>query len=152
MTHSHNENQVRRTLDLYAHYADTRQAKKQADLFAPDAVFNVFAAGNEETPAQTFKTPAEILAVCENLKRYKTTFHFNGQSLIEIAPDEHFATAETYTLAYHEIDVAGKNSLMNVAIRYNDEFIKIADTWKFKQRNLYIRFVDTKYGIDSQQI
>lgn len=146
------EKGVRRTIDLYAHYADTRQAQAQADLFATGAVFKVFVAGNEETPVQTYTTPEEFLAVFDNLNRYQTTFHFNGQSMIDLDEDGQGAKAETYTLAYHEIEVDGQNSLMNVAIRYNDTFVKEEGTWKLKTRNLYIRFVDTKYGFDPTQI
>ncbi|HFR3749773.1 nuclear transport factor 2 family protein [Streptococcus suis] len=152
MTNYLDDKSVRRTIDLYAHFADTRQATQQANLFCEDAIFNVFVAGNEESPAQTFTTQEEFLAVFENLNRYKTTFHFNGQSIIEVAEDGQTAVAETYTLAYHEIDVDGKNSLMNVAIRYNDELIKVGEEWKFKHRNLYIRFIDTDYDIHSEQI
>lgn len=146
------EKGVRRTIDLYAHYADSRQAQAQADLFAEGAVFRVFAAGNEESPAQTYTRPDEFLAVFENLNRYQTTFHFNGQSMIDLDESGETALAETYTLAYHEIEVEGQNSLMNVAIRYRDSFVKEKGTWKFKTRDLYIRFVDTKYGFDANQI
>lgn len=146
------EKAIRRTIDLYAHYADTRQAEKQADLFAKDTVFNVFVAGNEAQPAQSFTTREELLTVFDNLNTYRTTFHFNGQAMIDVAEDGESARAEVYTLAYHEREVDGQNSLMNVAIRYNDSFVKENGSWKFKVRNLYIRFIDTQYGIHSEQI
>ncbi|EHJ52323.1 nuclear transport factor 2 family protein [Streptococcus macacae] len=146
------EKGIRRTIDLYAHYADTRQAQAQADLFADGAVFKVFAAGNEDRPVQVYTSPAEFLAVFENLEHYKMTFHFNGQLMIDLDESGEKAAAETYTLAYHETEVNGENALMNVAIRYNDSFVKENGIWKFKTRNLYIRFVDTKHGFDANQI
>ncbi|MGT2637856.1 nuclear transport factor 2 family protein [Streptococcus ratti] len=152
MTNYNDEKMVRRTIDLYAHYADTRQSQKQADLFAEGAVFHVFAAGNEESPVQTFTQSEELLAVFDDLNRYRTTFHFNGQTMIDLAENSETATAETYTIAYHESDIEGKPSLMTVAIRYEDEFVKVEGEWKFKLRNLYIRFIDTNYDIHSEQI
>lgn len=146
------EKGIRRTIDLYAHYADTREADKQADLFAKDSVFRVFAAGEEETPAQTFTTREEYLAVFEDLNRYEKTFHFNGQAMIDIVENGMKGIAETYTLAHHILTVDGKPTLMNAALRYNDTFIKEDGIWKFKTRDIHIRFIETIYDFKSDRL
>ncbi len=138
-------------LALYAHYADTRQAEKQADLFTADAVVNIFSSPEAEEPAGHIENRNDLIEGFKALKQYLQTFHFNGQSLLTVDPDGQQATGETYNLAHHIKLVDGKRTMMVMAIRYKDVFVKLNGMWLFKKRDLYIQWVDT-HTLNEEQI
>ena len=109
--------EISEILALYAHYADTRQAEKQAALFTPGAIVNVFPSPKAKEPVQRITDPAELLAGFKALNQYQQTFHFNGQSLITVEPDGQKASGETYNLAHHIKNNDAKRTIMVMAIR-----------------------------------
>jgi hypothetical protein len=138
-------------LALYARYADTRQAEKQADLFAPDAVVNVFPSTEAKKPVQHIDNRADLIEGFQALNQYQQTFHFNGQSLLTVEADGQKATGETYNLAHHIKIVDGKRTMMVIAIRYQDEFVKLDGRWLFQKRDLYMQWIDT-HVLNEEQI
>lgn len=136
--------EIQEVLGAYAHYADTRQPEKQAALFAPDFLVAVYVTKAGETPVQSITTYSELLEGFRALKQYEQTFHFNGQSIIEVAESGEEASGETYNLAHHIQTVDGERQMMVMAIRYQDRFIKKEGNWLFQERHLYVQWQDTR--------
>jgi len=54
------------------------------------------------------------------------------------------ATGETYCLAHHVYSADGERKLMIAALRYQDTFVKADGTWRFAERRLYVRWIETR--------
>jgi len=80
--------------------------------------------------------------VFDNLNTYEVTMHFNGQSTVALDGDR--ATGQTYCLAHHVSAHDRGRELMIAAIRYQDAFVKTDGTWRFAERRLYVRWIETR--------
>ena len=133
---------IRELVDAYAFCADTRDAEGQKALFTDDTRFVVYMGGEGSEPTDDLHGRESLTPVFENLNIYDVTMHFNGQSTVALDGDR--ATGETYCLAHHVSSGDGERTLMIAAIRYRDTFAKRGGTWRFAERRLYVRWIETR--------
>ena len=133
---------VQNLINEYAHHADNREAQEQAELFTENAVVKVFN-GRETQPVQVLTGRTELAEGFRGLTQYDVTTHFNGQSLLEVS--DNAASGESYCLAHHvKTGQNGKTTLLVMAIRYQDKFVKQDSKWLFSERNLFIDWMETR--------
>ena len=133
---------IRELIDAYARCADRRDAEGQKALFTPDTRFVVYMAGEDGGPTDDLRGRESLTPVFANLNTYETTTHFNGQSTVALDGDR--ATGETYCLAHHVYPADGERKLMIAALRYQDTFAKTEGAWRFAERRLYVRWIETR--------
>jgi len=133
---------IRELFDAYAHCADRRDAEGQKSLFTEDTHFVVYMEGEGTEPSQELTGREALTPVFEDLNRYETTTHFNGQSTIVLDGDR--ATGESYTLAHHLFTEDGERKLFIASLRYLDTFVKSDDAWLFAERKLYVDWSETR--------
>jgi hypothetical protein len=133
---------IRELIDAYAHCADRRLADEQKSLFTEDTQFVVYMEGQGSEPTQVLDGREALTPVFEDLNRYQTTQHFNGQSTIWL--DGNRATGESYCIAHHLFTEDGERKLMLAHLRYRDTFVKLDGAWLFAERNLYVDWIETK--------
>jgi hypothetical protein len=133
---------IRELIDAYAHCADRRDADGQMALFTADTHFIVYMDARSSEPSMDLHSRAELAPVFDDLNRYTATTHFNGQSTIAISGAA--ATGESYCLAHHVSGEGDERTIMIASIRYEDTFAKLAGTWMFCERRLYVDWTDTR--------
>ena len=133
---------IRELIDAYAHCADRRDAAGQMALFTENTRFLVFMDSRSPQPSQEINRREDLAPVFENLNRYETTTHFNGQSTIVL--DGAGASGESYCLAHHVSVADCKRSLMVASIRYLDSFVKTSGRWLFGERKLMVDWIETR--------
>jgi SnoaL-like domain len=114
---------LRELFDAYAHCADRRDAEGQKALFTDDSVFAVYMDGDGSEPTYVLNGREALTPVFEDLNRYETTTHFNGQSTVTLDGDS--ATGESYTIAHHVYTEDRNRKIMIASLRYLDSFAKI---------------------------
>ena len=75
---------LRELFDAYAQCADRRDAEGQKALFTDDTIFAVYMEGEGSEPSYVLHGRESLTAVFDDLNRYETTTHFNGQSTVTI--------------------------------------------------------------------
>jgi hypothetical protein len=133
---------IRELVDAYAFCADSRDAEGQKALFTADTHFVVHMAGEGSDATDDLRGRESLTPVFENLNTYEVTMHFNGQSTVALDGDR--ATGETYCLAHHVYAADGGRKLMIAALHYQDAFVKTDGTWRFAERRLYVRWIETR--------
>jgi hypothetical protein len=133
---------IRELVDAYAFCADRRDAEGQKALFTEDTHFVVHMAGEGTDATDDLHGQESLTPVFDNLNTYEVTMHFNGQSTVALDRDR--ATGETYCLAHHVYSADGERKLMIAALRYQDTFLKADGTWRFAERRLYVRWIETR--------
>ena len=133
---------LRELFDAYAHCADRRDADRQKALFTDDTVFTVYMDGEGSDPTYVLHGREALTPVFDDLNRYETTTHFNGQSTVAI--DGNRATGESYTIAHHVYTEDGTRKIMIASLRYLDTFAKIDEGWYFAERNLILDWSETR--------
>jgi SnoaL-like domain len=133
---------IRELIDAYAYCADRRDVAGQLALFTEDTELVVFADSRNPTPTQRFRGRAALAPVFDELKNYRATMHFNGQSTTRV--DGARASAVTYCLL-HEFTVdETAHTLMIAAIRYLDSLVKKDGKWSIRQRQVAIDWTETR--------
>lgn len=134
---------IRELVDAYSHHADRREPARQAALFTKNAHLATYSGDPATTsPDVELNGRTELQNAFESLKNHTATTHLNGQSTIDVDGDR--ATGETYCLAHHLSEQEGERTLMVMAIRYVDVFVRVEDTWQFDDRALIIDWVDNR--------
>jgi SnoaL-like domain len=133
---------LRELFDAYARCADRRDAEGQKALFTADTRFAVYMDGEGSEPTYVLNGREALTPVFEDLNRYETTTHFNGQSTVTLAGDS--ATGESYTIAYHVYTEDGTRKMMIASLRYLDTFAKIEGRWYFAKRKLILDWSETR--------
>lgn len=133
---------IRELVDAYAFCADRRDAERQKALFTEDTHFVVYMAGEGSDATDDLHGRESLTPVFDNLNTYEVTMHFNGQSTAAL--DRGRATGETYCLAHHVYSDDGERKMMIAALRYQDTFVKTDGTWRFSERRLYVRWIETR--------
>jgi hypothetical protein len=130
-------------IDAWAHCADRRLPREQAELFTPDGTVTVYTGGPASNePAQELRGHAQLAEAFKVLDNYDATTHFNGQSTISLDGDR--ATGETYCLAHHLWTENGQRILMVMSIRYLDAFVRQNGHWRFAERQLVVDWTDKR--------
>ena len=133
---------IRELFDAYAHCADRRDAAGQKALFTDDTVFAVYMDGEGSEATYVLHGREALAPVFDDLNRYETTTHFNGQSTVVMDGDR--ATGESYTIAHHLFSEDGNRTIMIAALRYLDTFAKIDGEWYFAERKLVLDWSETR--------
>src|SRR6201996_7412815 len=131
---------IRELVEAYAHCADCRDAKGQMSLFTADARFVVYMNAKDPKPSQELHSREALAPVFADLNKYAATMHFVGQStILSLTSDR--GTGEAYCLAHHVTVDGDKRKLMVAALRYYDTFVKLAGSWLFAERLLYVDWI-----------
>jgi len=133
---------IRELFDGYAHCADRRDAEGQKALFTTDTRFAVYMDGPGTAPSYVLEGREALSPVFDDLNRYETTMHFNGQSTVTLEGDK--ATGESYTIAHHVFTESGKRQIMIAWLRYLDVFSKLDGAWYFAERDLIVDWSETR--------
>jgi hypothetical protein len=134
---------IRELVEAYAHCADRRDASGQMALFTLDTHFVVYMNAKDPKPSQELDSREALAPVFADLNRYSATMHFVGQStILSLTADR--GTGEAYCLAHHLTEDGGKRQLMVAALRYYDTFAKIAGSWLFAERLLYVDWLEER--------
>ena len=133
---------IRELFDAYAHCADRRDAAGQKALFTEDTVFAVYMDGDGGEATYVLHGREALTPVFDDLNRYETTTHFNGQSTVTMDGDR--ATGESYTIAHHLSTEEGARKIMTASLRYLDTFAKIDGRWYFAERRLILDWSETR--------
>jgi ketosteroid isomerase-like protein len=134
---------IRELIDQYAYAADRKQTQAQANLFTEDAVIEVHTGLDKNKAMQILRRRSEIASgFGDSLKKFDTTMHFNGQSVIHVHGDQ--AVNESYALAHHFWMENGKRMLLVMGIRYEDTIVRKDGRWLFSRRKLTIDWTDKR--------
>src|ERR1700683_1998086 len=87
---------IRGLFDAYAHCADRRDAAGQKALFTEDTTFAVYIEGEGSEASYVLEGREALTPIFDDLNRYESTTHFNGQSTVSL--NGHRATGESYTI------------------------------------------------------
>jgi hypothetical protein len=136
---------LRELFDAYAHCADRRDAEGQKSLFAPDARFAVYMAGEGTEPTYVLEGREALSPVFADLNQYDATTHFNGQSTVTLAGDT--ATGECYTIAHHLYTAEGERKIMIASLRYLDTYARVDGAWHFSERTLIVDWMETRPSV-----
>ena len=134
---------IRELIEAYAHCADRRDPKGQMALFTSDTHFVVYMNAKDPTPSQELHSREALAPVFADLNKYDTTTHFLGQSTIFTLTADR-ATGEVYCLAHHVTVDNGNRRLMLASLRYLDTFVKIDCFWMFRERRLYVDWLEER--------
>jgi hypothetical protein len=134
---------IRELVEAYAHCADRRDANGQMALFTADTHFVVYMNAKDPTPSQELHSRDALAPVFADLNKYDATTHFVGQSTIFTLTADR-ATGEAYCLAHHITVDDGKRRLMIASLRYLDTFVKIDRSWLFRERRLYVDWLEDR--------
>lgn len=133
---------IRELFDAYAHCADTRDAEGQKALFTIDTRFAVYMDGSGTDPSYVLDGREALSPVFDDLNRYEATMHFNGPSTITLDGDR--ATGDSYTIAHHVFTENGTRKMMVAWLRYLDVYVKLERTWYFAERELILKWSETR--------
>jgi hypothetical protein len=133
---------IRELFDAYAHCADTRDAEGQKALFTADTRFLVYMDGSGSEPSYVLEGREALSPVFDDLNRYETTMHFNGQSTVTI--EEGRATGDSYTIAHHVYTEDGTRMMMVAWLRYLDSFTKVDQSWYIAERQIILQWSETR--------
>jgi hypothetical protein len=125
--------ELRHLADVYALTMDDRDAETLIGLFAPEGVLTI---ASEQT--REFAAPEGLVQIIGYMSRYAETMYFVGNHVCEIDGDR--ASGETYSMAYHRRD----GQLIVNAIRYLDEYVRLADGWRFQRRDARILWTEAR--------
>ena len=134
---------IRELVEAYADCADGRDANGQMALFTADTHFVVYMNAKDPTPSQELHSRDALAPVFADLNKYDATTHFVGQSTIFTLTADR-ATGEAYCLAHHITVDDGKRRLMIASLRYLDTFVKIDRSWLFRERRLYVDWLEER--------
>src|SRR5690242_10115863 len=133
---------LRELFDAYARCADRRDAEGQKALFTDDTVLAVYMEGEGSEPTYVLNGRDALTPVFEDLNRYETTTHFNGQSTVILDGDS--ASGESYTIAHHVYTEDGTHKIMIASLRYLDTFAKLDGRWYYAERKLILDWSETR--------
>jgi hypothetical protein len=126
---------MRSLVDTYASLVDRADAAGVAALFSESgSLVAHFYTGADGRPVVR-RGRAEIAASIEaGLARYLSTTHVVGGQALDVDGTE--ARGETTCLAHHLYERDGGRRLLVFAVRYDDDFVREAGTWRFARRQL----------------
>ena len=133
---------IRELFDAYAHCADIRDAEGQKALFTEDTSFAVYMDGPGTEPSYMLEGREALSPVFDDLNRYEATMHFNGQSTVIL--DGNQATGDSYTIAHHVYTDDTSRLMMVAWLRYLDTFTKVDNTWYIAERQIILRWSETR--------
>lgn len=127
--------------NLKARYCDVCD-----DMHNPDRIGALFAEdGIWESPDFGKATgPAEIRAL---FQKFKDMFSFSQHNImnpiIEVSEDGNRATAQWYIIGpWDQTEGDGRKTWM--ALRYNDDYVKVGNEWKYQHLRVVLRMMEDR--------
>lgn len=140
---------LREVAALYAHIVDCREFQRLPEIMIRDTTITMYTGDPQNgKPLFTLDGLEAIQSGFELLRRYDTTFHFIGQTLVTELQTDH-AACETYCIASHFHVRQERDCCFAMYIRYRDRLVREAGRWKFSERVL---IVDRTTGEDVEQV
>ncbi len=118
---------IRDLLARYCFHFDAGELEQWIELFTPDGVFDLGPRGR----ISGHDGLREFLQVLPLVDGLPMTRHYVTNSIIDIDGDR--ATARSYVMVLGP----GERVAIGVAGRYEDEIVKLAGQWRFKQRKVH---------------
>lgn len=134
---------IRELIEAYAHCADRRDAKGQMSLFTADTHFVVYMNAKDAKPSMELNSREALAPVFADLNKYAATMHLLGQTTILTLTSDR-GTGETYCMPHHLTVTGDKRQLMIAALRYYDTFVKLDGLWLFRERLLYVDWLEER--------
>jgi hypothetical protein len=134
---------LRLLVDTYARHVDRRDTDAVAALFSAQGrlVAHFYSSADGSPTVRTGR--AEIAAaLVAGLERYLGTTHVVGGQVLDIEGER--ASGETVCLAHHVYERDDGRRLLVMAVRYQDEFVREAGTWRFAERQLRLDWRDDR--------
>ena len=126
---------LRRTAELYAQGADRRDKATWAAITTEDCVI--------EAPGIILRGQREIVAALDFMAQlYVATQHRVHNQIVSIEGDR--ARGETYSVAEHLSVSEGGRTLLTWAIRYQDQWRREQQQWRFTHRFLILDWTETR--------
>jgi len=126
---------LRKTAEIYAAGADQRNKSLWAAILTEDCVI--------EGPGFRIEGREANLGSIERLgQMFLKTQHRVHNQMVEIDGDR--AEGETYSTADHLLEVDGERRLVCWAIRYQDEWRREDNQWRFSSRKLVVDWDETR--------
>lgn len=135
--------ELRALAATYARAVDRRDVAAFVGVFAGDAVLEVWNPASAPSPSGVCRGHGEIAAIVERITRFPRTFHFVGQSLYDVAPDDdRAAVGEVYCLAHH---LTGDGTDIVMFIRYDDHYgrDRADGRWRITHRRVLVDWTET---------
>jgi ketosteroid isomerase-like protein len=126
---------IARIVHSYAVAVDGDDPDRLARLFAEDGVLS--------TATRILRGRAEIGSLIPEIRRlFFRTMHQVTTHASE--PDGDGATGTTYCTAFHLLNRSGDTAdCLEIAVRYQDRFVRAVDGWRLAERQLDVPFVRT---------
>jgi hypothetical protein len=141
--------ELRRLVEDYAHFVDSREFDAVSKLFLPDGVLSGYD-GSVQRYVRNGR--GEIIEAMQGLLRYELTSHMLGQQRVDFdAEISDTAVGETYCNAQHiytdnrdpdSTPSRRRNKVMS--IRYHDRYVRRDGRWFFAERRLSFDFTETR--------
>ena len=129
------EREVSKVILRYAQGLDSRRFEQVWECFAPDAVVQ----GSRNSGVLSEYLPPLLAGV----ESFGVTMHFMGNQLREVDGDT--ATTETYCIAHHFKDDAGREEAIIMGVRYYDDLVRTAEgRWVIQRRKAVADWI--RYG------
>lgn len=129
----------------YALAVDGCDADGLLQLFTADG-----SVGGMDQSVPSFTGEADLRLMIRQVETsFNRTMHNVYNQTFEIEPGAMIARGETYCLASHIIEAEGGNwQILEMAIRYHNEYANEQGRWKFTRRRLDVQWIETR---DAQQ-
>ena len=128
---------IRALASAYAFAVDKRDYDTLRSLFLPDARLAIYA-GDPAPDALRFEARGQeaIMRALRGIERYAVTSHQLGGQTVSFSNDR--AQAETRCLASHLFLRDGARWSLEMAIRYQDELVRVGADWRIAERALAV--------------
>jgi hypothetical protein len=128
---------IRALCSDYALAVDRRDYETLRGLFLPDARLAIYA-GDPAPGALRFEARGQdaIVRALRGIEQYAVTSHQLGGQTVSLSNER--ARAETRCLASHLFLRDGARFSLEMAIRYQDELVRVGDGWCFAERALAV--------------
>lgn len=126
--------QIQELYTSYAQLIDAGEAEKWAQLFTPDGIFS--ARSGAEAAVRESRGTAELVSWCrEHYRRnYGERKLRHGAYSIVLKETENGASGTAYAIVLIVGD--GRPAAIRNTARYEDEFVKGPDGWRFQSRRI----------------
>jgi hypothetical protein len=129
---------LRDLVDAYAAAADGGDAALLVSLFTADATMAVRQRGTD-VPLRLLEGTEQIGTLLEGLEPFEETQHLMVNQHVQ-AGAEGGATGQVDGIAHHLLDRGTGTEDLVMHLRYEDEYVRDGDRWRFAGRDLRIRW------------